>query len=123
MNMQLLREELVRLGCDVRWCGCHGFIFVPEKSGGLKIEDGLLHYWNGDSHITLEPSVVHEKLSALPDAAGYKQFCDMLEALGAETSSPIANPLECMMNLNSGEPRSPVQENIETLLKPRPRNS
>ncbi len=72
--MDALSAELGRLGCGFRECGCHGFIFVPQNSGGLKIEDHCLHFWDLGVNAYLDLEAAFGRLASLPDNAGYEQI-------------------------------------------------
>ncbi len=81
LDMDALRMELSRLGCGFRFCGAHGFIFAPQHSGGLNIENGALHLWDLGVNVYLNLESAHQKLSALPNNIGYEKVCrSLLEA-------------------------------------------
>jgi len=70
VDMDTLGAELTRLGCGFRECGVHGFIFAPKNSGGLKIEEDCLHFWDTGVNVYLNLESAHRTLTALPDNAG-----------------------------------------------------
>jgi hypothetical protein len=78
MNMDTLDAELARLGCGFRECGIHGFIFAPQNSGGLKIEDGCLHFWDVGVNVYLSLESATQKLGSLPNNVGYEKVCNSL---------------------------------------------
>lgn len=84
MDMDALADELRRLGCGFRECGIHGLIFAPQNSGGLKIEDGLLHFWELGVNVYLNTESACRKLSSLPSNAGYEMLCSSLLELEPE---------------------------------------
>jgi hypothetical protein len=78
MDMDALRTELTRLGCGFNECGIHGFIFAPQRSGGLKVEATSLHFWDLGVNVYLSLESALEKLGSLPDNAGYETICGSL---------------------------------------------
>jgi len=78
LNMDTLRLELNRLGCGVRFCGMHGYIFAPQNSGGLNIENGSLHFWDLGVNVYLSLDSAQEKLTSLPNNVGHEKICRTL---------------------------------------------
>ena len=78
VSMDALGAELARLGCGFRQCGIHGFIFAPQRSGGLKIEATSLHFWDLGVNVYLDLESALERLGSLPDNAGYETICGSL---------------------------------------------
>ena len=76
MNKEELNFELHRLECGHKWCGSHGFVFHPEKTGGLNIQFGRLHIWGCCVNIRVDLPAAYAMLRALPDGAGHKGVCD-----------------------------------------------
>ena len=83
MNIEQLGSELKRLGCNVRNCGGHGFIFMPKHSGGIKLDGGNIHFWDCGINVELEAHVAFERLNALPDGSGYQQIWSSLQEAAA----------------------------------------
>ncbi|MCH7909840.1 MAG: hypothetical protein IIB38_09520 [Candidatus Hydrogenedentes bacterium] len=82
MEMKELRSELHRLGCNVRSCGIHGFVFEPQRSGGLNMENGKLHFWDYCVNAHFDVAVAMETLAELDDGIGYEGVVDALMKLG-----------------------------------------
>lgn len=82
MGMKELRCELNRLGCDVRWYGSHGFVFEPQRSGGLNIKNGKLHFWDYCLKVDFDQEVAMERLAELDEGIGYEGVVDALTKLG-----------------------------------------
>lgn len=78
MDMDALAAELRRLGCGFRDCGIHGFIFAPQNSGGLRIEDDCLHFWDLGVNVYYKLETARERLAMLPDNTGYECVCSAL---------------------------------------------
>jgi hypothetical protein len=87
MDMDQLGGELVRLGCGARRCGRYGFIFEPQHSGGVNIEGGHLHFWDGHANSGIELDTARRVLASLPDNAGYAKLCGVLEDLALEVEN------------------------------------
>jgi len=86
--MQQLGVQLERLGCGYKRCGCHGFIFEPEGTGGMRIEGGQLHFWGCCANVDLDLNEAFAVLRRLPDGAGHKATCDSLRKSRGFEESP-----------------------------------
>lgn len=84
IDMDSLGAELTRLGCGFRECGIHGFIFAPRNSGGLKIEEDALHFWDAGINVYLDLESAHKTLTALPDNAGQETLCGRLLEIASD---------------------------------------
>ena len=71
MSRDQLRAELDRLGCPVRGCGGHGYIFMPERSGGINVEGNTAHFWGCGVNAKVDGTSVLERLRGLPSGAGF----------------------------------------------------
>lgn len=82
-DMDRLKAELARLGCGSQYCGVHGFVLAPQRSGGLNIENGLLHFWDLGVNAYLRWESAHQALASLPCNAGYEEVRQSLLQLDA----------------------------------------
>jgi hypothetical protein len=73
MTTMRLRSELSRLGCAVRGCGPHGYIFMPTQSGGINLEGSKVHFWDCGVNARVASADVERRLCRLPDGAGFRR--------------------------------------------------
>lgn len=88
MNREELHSELHRLECGHKWCGPHGFVFYPERTGGLNIVGTRLHVWGCCANLHIEIAKAFEILQSLPDGAGHKGLCDAFRERAGLPESP-----------------------------------
>ncbi len=81
MTCDELDAELHRLNCGHKWCGPLGFIFYPENTGGLNIEDTRLHFWGCCANMYIDDITALDFLRSLPDGIGHKKMCDAFREL------------------------------------------
>jgi hypothetical protein len=83
VDHELLENELRRLGCKTRACGKHGYIFMPQHSGGINIEGHDLHFWDCDVNAKVDTDAALQSLNALPDGAGFQRTLKTLTDIAA----------------------------------------
>ena len=88
MKRKELHSELHRLDCGHKWCGRYGYIFHPEKTGGIKIVGTRLHVWACCMNVLMDITEAFEVLGALPDGAGHKKLCDAFREKAGLAESP-----------------------------------
>jgi hypothetical protein len=88
MDREELHSELHRLDCGHKWCGLHGYLFHPEKTGGVKIVGTRLQVWGCCVNIQMDLPEAAEVLRALPDGAGHKKLCDAFRVRAGMPESP-----------------------------------
>ena len=83
MDREQLENELRRLGCRTRECRKHGYIFMPQHSGGINIEGHEIHFWDCGVNAKVDGDIAWQSLTALPDEAGFQRTIETLSALAA----------------------------------------
>ena len=83
MDREQLENELRRLGCSTRECGKHGYIFMPQHSGGINIEGHEIHFWDCGVNAKVGTNAAYKSLASLPDGVGFQRTLETLVAIAA----------------------------------------